>query len=113
MIEPLKVMRLAVTIAATAVALAVPAHADDVDADFNRELHSYGIYGPRDFNSYLAKMICKRLDRGVDADAAKSVNFATTNLPRATTQPQAWKFVGASINTYCPEQRPVLERVAG
>jgi hypothetical protein len=26
---------------------------------------------------------------------------------------QAWHFLGAAINTYCPEQAPILHRAAG
>lgn len=108
----MKVMRLAAGVVGMAIALAAPVHAD-LDTDFNAELHGYGIYGPRDYNSWLAKMVCKRLDTGVDGDANKSVNFATTNLPRGTDQPQAWRFVGASILNYCPHHKDVLERAAG
>src|SRR5699024_2668656 len=97
--------------AAAAVALAAPAHAD-VDTDFAAELQGYGIYGPRDYNAWLAKVVCKRMDNGLDSDAHKSAQFVTDNLPRGTTQAQTWQFIGASVNTYCPEQKPVLERVA-
>jgi hypothetical protein len=108
----MKLTRLAAIVAAMGFALAAPAHAD-VDTDFAAELQGYGIYGPRDYNAYLAKMVCKRLDKAVDTDAHQSAHFATTNLPRGTTQPQAWQFVGASINTYCPENKSFLEKVAG
>lgn len=108
----MKLTRLAAAVAGVlALALAAPAHAD-VDTDFNAELQGYGIYGPRDYNAWLAKIVCERLAKGVDTDAQQSVHFTTTNLPKGTTNPQAWQFVGASITTYCPEQRPVLERVA-
>ena len=40
----------AVPAAAAAVVTAVPAHADP-DIDFANELHSYGIYGQRDYNA--------------------------------------------------------------
>ncbi|HET9874711.1 MAG TPA: DUF732 domain-containing protein [Mycobacterium sp.] len=33
-------------------------------------------------------------------------------MPKGTDQAQAWKFLGAAINTYCPDQRPVFERAA-
>jgi hypothetical protein len=108
----MKVMRLVGIVVGVAIAVAAPVHAD-LDTDFNAELHGYGIYGPRDYNSWLAKMVCKRLDTGVDADAGKSVSFATTNLPRGTDQAQAWRFVGASVINYCPHHKDVLERAAG
>lgn len=99
-----------------AVALAGPAHADR-DTDFANELHTYGIYGPRDYNAWLGKIVCERLDKGVDGDAAKSVRFITPNLQKGTNQLQtdpakAWKFLGASINTYCPDKRGVYEQAA-
>ncbi|MGV0627268.1 DUF732 domain-containing protein [Mycolicibacter minnesotensis] len=94
-----------------AVALAAPVHADP-DIDFANELHTYGIYGPRDYNAWLGKIVCERLYKGVDADADKSVRFITMNLAKGSTQAQAWQFLGASINTYCPEKRPVFEQAA-
>ena len=102
---------LAAAVMGLAVVLASPAHADP-DIDFANELHTYGIYGPRDYNAWLGKIVCERLEKGVDGDAAKSVRFITPNLAKGTSQPQAWKFLGASINTYCPDKRPVLERAA-
>jgi hypothetical protein len=45
--------------------LAAPAH-PDVDTDFANQLHTYGIYGPRDENAWLAKLICKWLTTRVD-----------------------------------------------
>lgn len=107
----MKPTTLATAVVALAVALAAPAHADR-DTDFANELHHYGIYGPRDYNAWLAKIVCERLDKGVDNDADKSVRFITPNLPRGSTQAQSWQFLGASINTYCPDQRPVFERAA-
>jgi len=100
--------------AAVALALGAPAvsHAD-VDTDFANTLHTYGIYGQRDFNAWIAKLTCKRLQQGVDTDAYKSAQFVTNQLDRHSTQEQVWKFVGLSITTYCPEQLPVLQRAAG
>ena len=96
-------------IAAAAVALAAPAHADR-DTDFADQLHPYGIYGPRDYNAWLAKIICERLHAGVDADADESAHFVSTNLPRGTTQVQTWQFLGTALIYYCPDQTPVLQR---
>jgi Protein of unknown function (DUF732) len=98
-------------ILAAAVALAAPAHAD-VDTDFANQLHTYGIYGQKDFNAWLAKITCERLHNGVDNNAEKSAVFLSYNLPRATNTEQAWQFLGAAINTYCPDQQPVLTVVA-
>ena len=101
-------MLAAAAMAVTAVTLAVPAHADP-DIDFANQLHGYGIYGSRDYNAWLGKITCKRLARGVDGDAYASEAFVAKNLPRATTQSQAWQFLGAAISTYCPEQTGVLQ----
>ncbi|MBS9534993.1 DUF732 domain-containing protein [Mycobacterium sp. M1] len=101
----------AAAIMGAAVALAALAHADP-DTDFAYELKTYGIYGARDYNAWLGKITCERLRNGVDGDADKSVHFISQNLQKGTTQAQAWKFLGASINTYCPGERPVYERAA-
>ena len=101
------------SIAAAAIApalmFAAPAHADP-DTDFARELHTYGIYGQKDYNAWIGKITCKRLDNGVDQDADKSAKFVFDQLPKGSTTEQAWQFLGAAINTYCPEQAPVLQR---
>jgi hypothetical protein len=81
------------------IALAPSAHAD-VDTDFANELHSYGIYGPKDFNAWLAKITCDRLGSGRDAGAEKSAEFLSHNLPRGTTTAQTSQFFGAAINIY-------------
>ena len=100
----------AVAAIAAAIALAGSAHADDYDAPFNSQLHTYGIYGPQDYNAWLAKISCQRLARGVDTDAYKSAAFIQHNLPRGTTQGQSWQFLGAAVDHYCPDQIPVLQR---
>lgn len=112
----MKSTTLAAAIAGLAVVLAAPAQADP-DIDFANELHTYGIYGPRDYNAWLGKIVCERLEKGVDGDAAKSVRFITPNLPKGTNQSQpnpahAWQFLGAAINTYCPDKRGVFEQAA-
>jgi hypothetical protein len=99
------------SITAAAVTLAAPAHAD-VDTDFANQLHIYGIYGQRDYNAWLAKITCKRLGNGVDSSAEKSAEFLSHNLPRGTDTAQTWQFLAAAIETYCPEQQPVLAAVA-
>lgn len=115
----MKPMTLAAAVAAVAgivvapTALATPAQAGpDVDANFAHELQGYGIYGARDYNAWMGKIVCERLRAGRDPDAAASVRFITPNLPRGTTQVQAWQFLGAAINSYCPDERAVFERAA-
>jgi len=95
-----------------AVTLAAPAHAD-VDTDFANQVHVYGIYGPRDYNAWLAKITCERLGNGVDTNAEKSAVFVSHNLQQGTSTSQTWQFLAAAIDTYCPEQQPVLAAVAG
>jgi hypothetical protein len=101
-----------VLVAAAAVALAAPAHADP-DTDFANQLHTYGIYGQKDFNAWLGKITCERLGNGTDADAYKSAAFLSKNLPRGSTTEQTWQFLAAAIATYCPDQMPVLTSAAG
>jgi hypothetical protein len=88
--------------AVAAIVVAVPAHADP-DIDFADQLHGFGIYGQRDYNAWLGKITCKRLDRGIDGDANASINFVSRNLARGTTSEQAAQFLGAAISTYCPD----------
>lgn len=108
----MKGTKLAVVVGMTgaAVSLAAPAQADDYDAPFNNTIHRFGIYGPQDYNAWLAKISCERLSRGVDGDAYKSATFLQRNLPRGTTQGQAFQFLGAAIDHYCPEHVGVLQR---
>jgi hypothetical protein len=95
---------------ATAISLAAPAQAD-LDADFNNQVHAYGIYGPFDYNPYLAKVACRRLGDGVDPDAAASARFLSHNLPRETTQVQTYQFLGSAISMYCPDLAPKLQNI--
>jgi hypothetical protein len=105
-----KLLSLFVVVVA-AVALAAPVHADP-DVDFANELHTYGIYGPKDYNAWIGKIACKRLYNGLDQDADKSAKFVFDQLEKGSTTEQAWQFLGASLRTYCPDQLPVLERAA-
>lgn len=95
-----------------AVAAAGPAHADP-DTDFSNELHIYGIYGPKDYNAWIGKIECKRLRTGLDANAAEAAVFLKTNLPRGTSEQSIYQFLSAGINYYCPDQRPVVDSLAG
>lgn len=99
------------TISAVAAALLVaPAAQADPDIDFANQLHGYGIYGQRDYNAWLGKITCKRLDRGVDTNAYASMAFVARNLPRETTQQQSAQFLGAAISTYCPNLASALHQ---
>jgi len=102
---------LGIMVVIASVAVAWPAHADP-DTDFANELHTYGIYGQKDYNAWIGKIACKRLDHGLDQDADMSAKFVFLQLPKGSTTEQAWQFLGAAINTYCPEQAPVLQRAA-
>ena len=103
---------LGVAATTTAVMLAAPAAHADVDTDFANQLHTYGIYGQRDYNAWLAKITCERLDDGLDRNAEKSAVFLSPNLPHGSTTEQTWQFLAAAINTYCPDRTAVLTSVA-
>ncbi|MGU3501577.1 DUF732 domain-containing protein [Mycobacterium sp. C31M] len=94
------------------VVCAAPAQAD-VDTDFARTLHGYGIYGPRDYNAWLGKLSCKRLSVGLDADAGQSAVFLSNNLARTTNTEQVWQFLGAPISVYCPQYQTALTAFSG
>jgi hypothetical protein len=102
---------IALAAVAAGLAFAAPAHAD-VDTDFTNELHTYGIYGQKDYNAWIGKIVCKRLRNGVDTDANKSAQFVHMQLVKDSTTEQAWQFLGAALRTYCPDQMPVLEQAA-
>jgi hypothetical protein len=103
------------SIAAAAIApslvFAAPAHADP-DVDFASELHTYGIYGPKDYNAWIGKITCQRLENGLDHDAGMSAKFVFRQLPKDSTTAQAWQFLGAALRTYCPDKLPVLDAAA-
>jgi Protein of unknown function (DUF732) len=96
---------------APALVFAAPAQADP-DSDFASELHTYGIYGQKDYNAWIGKIVCKRLNNGLDTDAYKSAQFVSLNLPKGTDTEQTWQFLGAALRTYCPDKLPVLEAAA-
>ena len=108
----MKYIRLATlsAVAAAGIAVAAPAQADDWDYPFNAQLHAYGIYGPQDYNAWLAKISCERITRGVDGDPYKSAYFIQRNLPLGSTEGQAFQFLGAAIDHYCPDQAGFLQR---
>jgi len=100
----------AVVAIAAAIGLSAPAYADP-DTDFDNQLGRFGIYGPHDYNPYLAKIACRRLGQGVDPDAAATAHFLSNNLPRGTTQVQAYQFLGTAISIYCPDLAPKLQNI--
>jgi hypothetical protein len=108
----MKAVILATTAVAAGLLMAAPANADP-DTDFGNELHTYGIYGPKDYNAWIGKITCKRLRTGLDANAAESAVFLHLNLDKDSTEQQAYQFLNAAINTYCPDQRPVIDSIAG
>lgn len=85
-----------------------PSASADRDTDFATELHGFGIYGQRDYNAWLAKITCKRLTTGVDADAGESAVFLSGNLARSSSTEQVWQFLGSGLRMYCPEHLGVL-----
>jgi hypothetical protein len=113
----MKATRLA-PIILTTIALVVPAQVfaapanADPDTDFANELHTYGIYGQKDYNAWIGKITCKRLYNNVDKDAYKSAQFIGQQLQEGSTTEQAWQFLGAALRTYCPEKLTILEQVA-
>ena len=96
---------------AVAIACSVIARADQ-DTDLAAQLHTDGIYGPGDYNAWLGKIVCQRMDTNVDHDAYQSVTFLAGNLDRHNTTEQNWQFLGAAIDFYCPQKRSVLEQAA-
>ncbi|MGV0835263.1 DUF732 domain-containing protein [Mycolicibacterium thermoresistibile] len=107
----MKRLLLAAVMACAAIGFAPVAQADR-DTNFASHLHTFGIYGQRDYNAWIAKIACKRMHRGVDTDAYQSAEFIGDQLHLESTTEQAWQFLGAAIDFYCPENRPRLEAVA-
>ena len=101
-------------LAGAAIGLAAPAQADPVprtpsppsdnDAPFKNTVNGFGIYLPQDELAWMGKISCDRINRGVDTDPYKSADFIQKNLARGTTQGQAFQFLGAAIDHYCPNQ---------
>ena len=98
-------------VAALAVATAPVAHADRDEA-FAEQLHTYGIYGQKDYNAWIAKIMCKRLHNGLDQDAFAAAEFVHGQLDKDASTDQAWQFVAAAVPVYCPDQAPALQRAA-
>lgn len=107
----MKRLMVGVALAAAALLGAAPAQAD-VDTDFSNELHVYGIYGQKDYNAWIGKITCKRLNRGLDTNAVQSAKFIHDQLNLDSTTEQAWQFLGAALRMYCPDKLPILDRPA-
>lgn len=105
--------RILIGAAAVVMALgcAAPAAADP-DTNFANELHTYGIYGPKDYNAWIGKITCKRLYTGVDRDVFASATFVHNQLDKDATTDQAYQFLAAGLRTYCPDKLPVLDQAA-
>lgn len=99
-------------LAVMSIGWAAPAHAD-VDTDFANTLRGFGIYGQRDYNAWLAKIACRRLTTGVDANASESAVFLSRNLARTLSTEQVWQFLGTAIPRYCPQHNAALAEVSG
>jgi hypothetical protein len=97
-----------VALTAAALLSAAPAQAD-VDTDFTNELHLYGIYGQKDYNAWIGKITCKRLNKGLDKDANMSAQFVHNQLVKDSTTEQAWQFLSAALRSYCPDKLPILQ----
>ena len=102
--------RILVGVAALTIGLgfAAPAAADP-DTAFANELHTYGIYGPKDYNAWIGKIMCKRIYTNVDPDVFASANFVRNQLDKDATTEQAYQFVAAGLRTYCPEKLSILD----
>ena len=95
---------------AAALAFAAPAQADP-DTDFTNELHTYGIYGQKDFNAWIGKITCKRQRNGVDRDAVASARFIQNQLAKdQSSTEQSWQFLAAALRFYCPDKLPILDQ---
>lgn len=109
----MRMLKSAVVAGAVALMFAsAPVAQADRDEAFSDQLHTYGIYGQKDYNAWIAKLMCKRLDNGHDADAFASAEFVHGQLNRGSTTDQAWQFVGAAVPVYCPNQASALQHAA-
>lgn len=93
-----------------ALVLAAPAQADP-DTDFANELHTYGIYGQKDYNAWIGKITCKRQRNGVDKSAHDSAKFVQNQLERSqNSTEQSYQFLAAALRFYCPDLLPILDQ---
>jgi hypothetical protein len=101
-----------ISLATAGMAQADPSFDRDPDTNFANELHTYGIYGQKDFNAWIGKLVCKRLNNNVDHDAFYSAKFIGANLDRHNSTQQNWQFLGSALNYYCPDKRVILDQAA-
>ena len=95
---------------AAALTFAAPAQADP-DSEFAKELHTYGIYGQKDFNAWIGKITCKRQRNGVDTSAHESAQFIQHQLQRSqNSTEQSYQFLAAALRFYCPDLMPILDQ---
>ena len=102
----------ALAVLATLMVQGAPAAHADPDTDFANQLHAVGVYGPRDYNAWIAKIACERLDSGIDLSAADSARFVARQLSKDATTVQAWQFVALAYPIYCPDRRVLLQQAA-
>ncbi|NGX07552.1 hypothetical protein UI24_10325 [Mycobacteroides franklinii] len=86
-------------------AAGAPARADP-DTDFGNALHTYGIYGAKDYNAWIAKITCERLARGTDVTTAAAVQFVSQQLADGPDTAKAQQFLDLATATYCPVGQP-------
>jgi hypothetical protein len=103
---------LVVGTAGAAPAAADPSFDRDPDTNFAHQLHTVGIYGQKDYNAWIGKIMCKRMYNNVDTDAAQTATFVRNQLDRDSSTEQVWQFVGLAVDYYCPEKRGVLDHAA-
>ena len=87
----MKATTFAIAAIATAIGLAAPVYADP-DTDFDHQLNTYGIYGPHDYNPYLAKIACHRIDQGVDPTLPRALVSCRTTSPEAPPRYRSTNF---------------------
>jgi hypothetical protein len=71
-----------------------------------------GIYGPRDSNAWLGKIVCDRPHKGHTRQRLRIDSLRRGQLGKSTSQLQTWQFFATAIGYYCPDQTSVLENVA-
>ena len=87
---------LVVGIAGTAPAAADPSFDRDPDTNFAHQLHTVGIYGQKDYNAWIGKIMCKRIYTNVDPDVFASANFVRRAKlrGRSARNPGRWSVLG-------------------
>ncbi len=87
-------------VAAAAIALAIPAHADDTDQTFLSDLDTAGIhYGDADQAVNAGKTVCSLKDTGMSDDDVVS-NLTGQN--DGFSEAKATKFATIATSVYCP-----------